>query len=113
MRSMQIVRYISPLSPQPQVGLTGADGSVRPIPAGSVAELLRLSLTELKALLDPVAQADADPGPIRLLPPVDGLTEVWASGVTYQRSSEARQEESSVADVPVHCTSKARGSPIP
>src|ERR1700689_957984 len=36
---------------------------------------------------------------VRLLPPVDGLTEVWASGVTYERSSAARQEESQVADV--------------
>ena len=35
----------------------------------------------------------------RLLPPVDGLTEVWACGVTYERSSAARQEESDVADV--------------
>ena len=32
-------------------------------------------------------------------PPIDGLTEVWASGVTYRRSSEARQEESAAADV--------------
>ena len=35
----------------------------------------------------------------RLLPPIDGRTEVWAAGVTYQRSSDARQEESVVADV--------------
>ena len=27
---------------------------------------------------------------VRLLPPVDGLTEVWASGVTYERSMDAR-----------------------
>jgi 2-dehydro-3-deoxy-D-arabinonate dehydratase len=38
-------------------------------------------------------------GAVRLLPPIDGLTEVWASGVTYQRSREARVEESSVKDV--------------
>lgn len=36
---------------------------------------------------------------VRLLPPVDGHTEVWASGVTYKRSQEARMEESSVKDV--------------
>jgi 2-dehydro-3-deoxy-D-arabinonate dehydratase len=98
---VQIIRYISPLSPHPQVGLTGPDGSVRPLPVGSLAELLRLPLAELKAVLDPAEPpaAAVDPGPIRLLPPVDGLTEVWASGVTYRRSSEARQEESTVADV--------------
>ena len=38
-------------------------------------------------------------GESRLLPPVDGRTEVWAAGVTYKRSSDARQEESVVADV--------------
>ena len=31
--------------------------------------------------------------------PVDGLTEVWASGVTYERSMDARVEESQVQDV--------------
>lgn len=31
--------------------------------------------------------------------PIDGETEVWASGVTYLRSRQARQEESSTADV--------------
>lgn len=30
---------------------------------------------------------------------MDGYTEVWASGVTYQRSRQARMEESAVADV--------------
>jgi 2-dehydro-3-deoxy-D-arabinonate dehydratase len=99
MRSVQIIRYISPLSKQPRVGVADVDGQPRPLPVGSVAELLRLSLTDLKALLDPAVEADPEPGPVRLLPPVDGLTEVWASGVTYRRSSEARQEESSVADV--------------
>src|SRR3954451_12282820 len=95
---MPIIRYISPLSPRPQVGLAAADGGARPLPVGSVAELLRLSLTELRALLEQAGSA-VDPGPVRLLPPVDGFTEVWASGVTYRRSSEARQEESAVADV--------------
>ena len=97
---MQIIRYISALSPLPQVGLQAADGKVRPLPAGSIAELLRLPLAELKQFLEDADGAgEADPGPVRLLPPVDGLTEVWASGVTYRRSSEARQEESTVADV--------------
>jgi 2-dehydro-3-deoxy-D-arabinonate dehydratase len=34
-----------------------------------------------------------------LLAPVDGLTEVWAAGVTYRRSEEARMEESGTPDV--------------
>jgi 2-dehydro-3-deoxy-D-arabinonate dehydratase len=36
---------------------------------------------------------------VLLLPPVDGLTEVWASGVTYERSMDARVEESASQDV--------------
>jgi 2-dehydro-3-deoxy-D-arabinonate dehydratase len=32
--------------------------------------------------------------PVRLLAPVDGLTEVWAAGVTYELSRDARVEES-------------------
>jgi 2-dehydro-3-deoxy-D-arabinonate dehydratase len=34
-----------------------------------------------------------------LLPPIDSMQEVWASGVTYQRSRDARQVESKAADV--------------
>jgi 2-dehydro-3-deoxy-D-arabinonate dehydratase len=36
---------------------------------------------------------------VMLLPPIDGRTEVWAAGVTYERSRTAREEESSVAHV--------------
>jgi len=34
-----------------------------------------------------------------LMAPIDGSLEVWASGVTYLRSREARKEESSSADI--------------
>ena len=37
-----------------------------------------------------------------LLAPVDPMQEVWASGVTYLRSREARKTESQVADVYEH-----------
>lgn len=33
------------------------------------------------------------------LPPIDPMQEVWASGVTYVRSREARKAESNVADI--------------
>src|SRR5690349_12848799 len=52
----------------------------------------------VEAASEPVGGAPAISS-LRLLPPVDGLTEVWACGVTYERSSAARQEESDVADV--------------
>jgi 2-dehydro-3-deoxy-D-arabinonate dehydratase len=34
-----------------------------------------------------------------ILAPIDGETEVWAAGVTYKRSQEARVEESSTPDI--------------
>ena len=84
----------------PQVGVR-SDGVVRPVPGvGSMAELLEQSLA---AARDRVLAAAGEPGvpvaDVRLLPPVDGLTEVWASGVTYERSMDARVEESQTQDV--------------
>jgi 2-dehydro-3-deoxy-D-arabinonate dehydratase len=96
---VQIIRYVGAGSPQPRVGLMSEPGTVRRLPVESVAELLRLSLRDLEKLLDAGAGETLAREAVRLLPPIDGLTEVWASGVTYRRSSEARQEESTVADV--------------
>ena len=84
----------------PQVGVR-SDGVVRPVPGvGSMAELLGQSLA---AARDRVLAVAGEPGvpvaDVRLLPPVDGLTEVWASGVTYERSMDARVEESQTQDV--------------
>jgi 2-dehydro-3-deoxy-D-arabinonate dehydratase len=73
---------------------------VRRFPGTELAELLRLPAAGFRAEVERVAaQGPVEDREIRLLPPVDGLTEVWASGVTYERSSAARQEESVVADV--------------
>ena len=93
-----LVRYLA--DGVPQVGVR-SDGVVRPVPGvGSTAELLGQSLA---AARDRVLAAAGEPGvpvaDVRLLPPVDGLTEVWASGVTYERSMDARVEESQTQDV--------------
>lgn len=62
--------------------------------AGSLAELWRLPLASLRSVVEsasgPVLPVDG----VSLLPPVDGGTEVWACGVTYKVSEEARVEES-------------------
>lgn len=94
---MLIIRYA--VGNDSFVGLqTGTE--VRRFPAAELAALLRLPAAALKAEVERVAaQGPVEDREIRLLPPVDGLTEVWAAGVTYERSSEARQEESVVADV--------------
>jgi len=41
----------------------------------------------------------AEPAPGALLPPLDAAQEVWAAGVTYLRSREARRAESAVGDI--------------
>lgn len=92
---MEILRYVA--GSVVRVGVRAADGTVEQLPTGTIAELLRLSLVDLRTVIE--AGGPTETEPIRLLPPIDGLTEVWASGVTYRRSSVARQEESVVADV--------------
>ena len=92
---MEIIRYVAGTSIR--VGVRADAGVVSRLPVSGLAEMLRLSLADLRSLVETGGAAES--GEIRLLPPVDGLTEVWASGVTYRRSSLARQEESVVADV--------------
>ena len=91
---MQIIRYAGPDGIG--IGIQDATG-VQRLPVASIASLLAMPLdqfrSEVEAVLGPVS------GSLRPLPPADGLTEVWACGVTYERSSAARQEESDVADV--------------
>jgi len=54
----------------------------------------KASLLNLLETLPPGAPAEGE-----VLPPIDPMQEVWACGVTYQRSRDARQSESQVADV--------------
>ncbi|WP_199727224.1 fumarylacetoacetate hydrolase family protein [Cryobacterium tepidiphilum] len=92
---MHIIRYRRP-DGSTGVGTRDDAGSVSELPVASVADLLRLSLAELRALVEaggPAAEV------AEVLPPVDGRTEVWASGVTYERSREARVEESTQKSV--------------
>jgi 2-dehydro-3-deoxy-D-arabinonate dehydratase len=95
---VQIIRYAGPDGVQ--VAVTGEAGP-RVLPVASIAELLSMPLDRMRSVVEAAGEHADGPagGPLRPLPPVDGLTEVWACGVTYERSSEARQEESDVADV--------------
>lgn len=99
---MLLIRYRSrtDTASEVRIGVRGEDGTVRRVPVAALSDLLALSLPEFRAVLEGAAESgEPEPAPVQLLAPVDGLTEVWASGVTYRRSSEARQEESVVADV--------------
>jgi 2-dehydro-3-deoxy-D-arabinonate dehydratase len=89
---VHIVRYLAG-DAGPAVGVLDP-GGVRPVAAGSLAALLARPLPEIRALTEQAASVPYDARPFTLLAPADGRTEVWAAGVTYQRSREARVEES-------------------
>jgi 2-dehydro-3-deoxy-D-arabinonate dehydratase len=94
-----LVRYRTP-STAPQVGIVDDEGAVRPVPIGSMADLLAQPLDRIDEL---VARARTEPGvsadSVELHAPIDGVTPVWAAGVTYTISRDARVEESDVTDV--------------
>lgn len=72
------------------------DGVLRALPVASFAELLRMPLADIRSMTSgdlPTA------GPSGILPPIDGRTEVWASGVTYTRSRTARMDEATDPDI--------------
>lgn len=89
---MHIVRYLSPGSGTAQVGVL-QEGVVHPV-AGTprLADLLRRSPSDIRATVE-LALTSPGRADARLLPPVDGLTEVWGAGVTYEISKTARVEE--------------------
>lgn len=59
--------------------------------------LMDLPAEALPAFLDALPTGDEATGD--LLPPVEHTQEIWASGVTYMRSREAREAESTMRDV--------------
>jgi 2-dehydro-3-deoxy-D-arabinonate dehydratase len=59
--------------------------------------LLALPRAEMKAFVE--RSKTTEPAQGRLLAPIEAGQEVWASGVTYLRSRQARQAESNTGDV--------------
>jgi 2-dehydro-3-deoxy-D-arabinonate dehydratase len=59
--------------------------------------LLELAEASVAGFLRSSVEAATAPG--KLLPPIEPTQEVWAAGVTYLRSREAREAESTVKDV--------------
>jgi len=62
-----------------------------------LCRLLEMPLTEIASFLEGLSTTKTAEGV--LLAPIEKYQEVWASGVTYQRSREARQAESDMGDV--------------
>ncbi|MFI1963197.1 fumarylacetoacetate hydrolase family protein [Streptomyces pathocidini] len=92
---MHIVRYAEGSGPA-RVAILDEAGIAPLEEVADLAELLRLPLAGIRSLTEEAAAGGERLAPdgVRLLAPVDGRTEVWAAGVTYERSREARVEES-------------------
>ena len=96
---MQLIRYRVG-GGAPQVGVLDGD-QVRALPGvATMAEVLARPMTWIRGACETVlAGEETGAGgsslrEISVLAPVDGETEVWAAGVTYERSMHARVEES-------------------
>jgi 2-dehydro-3-deoxy-D-arabinonate dehydratase len=90
-RVVYLTRHHTPAGPR-----WAADG--RWLPAAFRLDLLlQLPVPAMSALLDVITTDEPASG--TLLPPVEPDHEVWACGVTYLRSREAREAESTVRDV--------------
>lgn len=96
---MHLIRYAERATWRERVGVL-ADGDVMPLPdVSGFAELLRRSVSEVRDLVArPLASEACALADVLLLPPVDGRTEVWAAGVTYERSMDARIEETTASE---------------
>jgi len=79
-------------------GTTGAPGGIGPVTtcaaAPTMADLLALPLDGIREICENPGGEAIRPEETEPLAPVDGRTEVWAAGVTYERSRAARALES-------------------
>lgn len=99
---MPIVRYRVAKHQAPALGLLDGD-HITPLVAGSrvgtMRDLLQIAASDLDHELREATTDEAIAlGDVQILAPVDAQ-EVWAAGVTYRRSRDARMEESSQKDV--------------
>jgi 2-dehydro-3-deoxy-D-arabinonate dehydratase len=88
---MYLTRHQMPQGPR-----WALDGRLLP-PSVDLSLLMALRRGPMLRLLEELVEGPAAEGP--LLAPVDAAQEVWAAGVTYLRSREARRAESQAGDV--------------
>ncbi|WP_432002327.1 fumarylacetoacetate hydrolase family protein [Streptomyces sioyaensis] len=90
---VSIVRFIGEQG-EPVVGAQRA-GQVYPLPVASHGDLLRMSVVDLRLVVEAaVLGRGIAARSVTFLPVIDGRTEVWAAGVTYLSSKNAREMES-------------------
>jgi 2-dehydro-3-deoxy-D-arabinonate dehydratase len=90
---MDIVRFTAGGAEQARAGISDGE-TVTELGVGSVAELLREPAAEVRRRCEGADGARYRLGEVTLLAPIDGRTEVWAAGVTYERSQQERMKES-------------------
>jgi 2-dehydro-3-deoxy-D-arabinonate dehydratase len=88
---MRLTRHVTGDGPRWAI-----DDSFLP-PSFTLAHLLELTRADAAAFVQTLPRTGAAQG--TLLPPIEAEHEVWAAGVTYLRSREAREHESSAKDV--------------
>jgi 2-dehydro-3-deoxy-D-arabinonate dehydratase len=97
---MQIIRYKSSSGPIALGLLDNGQFIGHFQPSVELHHLLRLRSSELRTQIEKSIESGRSANAASsLLAPIDGETEVWAAGVTYKRSEEARMEESSTPDI--------------
>jgi 2-dehydro-3-deoxy-D-arabinonate dehydratase len=77
-----------------RVGVLAGDAVTELAATGSLGDLLALPLNRIREDCAHPGGATIPAAGVELLAPVDGRMEVWAAGVTYERSRTARMAES-------------------
>ena len=97
---MQLIRYKSTIG-SIELALTDGNRSIGRFSSAqtTLRDLLRLPATEFRHSLEEAVQNGKGAEIGTPLAPIDGETEVWAAGVTYERSEVARREESETPDI--------------
>lgn len=90
---MEIVRFTDHTN-SPRVGVLDQDVVTSFRAETTLSRLLGLTGGEFRHRCEAADGPRFRLGDVRLLPPVDGRTEIWAAGVTYENSRLARMEES-------------------
>ena len=88
---MDIVRFTT--GGAARAGITDGD-SVVELGVASVAELLQEPAARLRLRCDGASGTRYPLADVTMLAPIDGRTEVWAAGVTYELSQRERMKES-------------------
>ncbi|HEV2067447.1 MAG TPA: fumarylacetoacetate hydrolase family protein [Thermomicrobiales bacterium] len=101
---MPLGRFLTTDATEPRLGLV-VDDRIIPLDTsggpGDIHAALQLPASDLAAAIEQARSADGAGmplGEVELVAPID-VQEVWACGVTYRRSRDARMEESTQQDV--------------